>query len=324
MPSSTLGSGTSESMATVWKRMRLDEWKLSAKVFFANKTAVAGLIIFLVFVGDAILVQVAPGVLGLQYPDSVVPPQFTQTNGNCVGMPPEPPSFDHPFGTIQYGLSGIGCLDLLQLVMKAIRIDLAISFFIVLVGAAIGTAVGVVAGYVGKWLDEVMMRVTDVFFSVPFLILALAVGYVVGRTLFNMALALIIIWWPLYARYGRSLALSTKEATFVEAARAAGSGRLKIMFKHIVPNVVPPVLVQISLDVGTILLIFSTLAFIGFLPSNALVPELGVLSEIGIDFAALGYWWPVIIPGAVITLFALAVNLMGDGLRDVIDPRRRS
>src|SRR5881296_2914898 len=314
-------------MATVTvteRNVRFDELKLSARVFFANKTAVAGLAIFLVFIGDAFLVQVAPGVLGVQYPDSVVPPQFTQTNPECVGTAPEPPSIGHLFGTIQYGLSGIGCLDLLQLVMKAIRIDVAISFFIVLVGAAIGTVVGVVSGYFGRWLDEAMMRVTDVFFSVPFLILALAVGFVIGRTLVNMALALIIIWWPLYARYGRSLTLSTKEATFIESARAAGSGRLKIIFRHIMPNVLPPVLVQISLDVGTVILIFSTLAFIGFLPSNALVPELGAIASIGLDFVALGDWWPVIIPGAVITMFSLAVNLMGDGLRDVIDPRRRS
>ena len=253
-----------------------------------------------------------------------MPPQFTQTNPECVGTAPEPPSIGHLFGTIQYGLSGIGCLDLLQLVMKAIRIDIAISFFIVFVGAAVGTLIGVVSGYAGKWLDEAMMRITDVFFSVPFLILALAVGFVIGRTLLNMALALIIIWWPLYARYGRSLTLTTKEATFIESARASGSGRLKIMFRHILPNVLPPVLVQISLDVGTVILIFSTLAFIGFLPSNALVPELGVIANIGLDLAPLGYWWTVIVPGAVITLFALAVNLMGDGLRDVIDPRRRS
>src|SRR2546428_62308 len=218
-------------MATVTvteRNVRFDELKLSARVFFANKPAVAGLVIFLLFIGDALIVQIAPGVLGVQYPNDVVPPQFTQTNPECVGAAPEPPSVGHLFGTIQYGLSGIGCLDLLQLVMKAIRVDIAISFFIVFVGATIGTLIGVVSGYAGKWLDEAMMRITDVFFSVPFLILALAVGFVIGRTLLNMALALIIIWWPL------------------------------------------------------------------------------------------------IVPGAVITLFALAVNLMGDGLRDVIDPRRRS
>ena len=207
--------------------------------------------------------------------------------------------------------------------MKAIRIDLAISLFVVLVGAAVGTVIGVVSAYIGRLLDEAMMRITDVFFSVPFLILALALSFVLGRTVLNMAWALIIIWWPLYARYGRSLTLSTKEATYIEAAKAAGSGRLKIMFKHIFPNVVPPVLVQISLDVGTVVGIFATLAFIGVIP-NALVPELGALANIGLNLAPLGYWWTVIVPGGTITLFSLAVNLMGDGLRDVIDPRRRS
>src|SRR6266702_3342397 len=309
-------------MATVTEsKARFDELRLSGKVFLSNKTAVVGLAIFLVFIGDAFLVQVAPGVLGVQYPDSVVPPQFTQTNPECVGTAPEAPSFNHLFGTIQYGLSGIGCLDLLQLVMKAIRIDVAISFFIVLVGAAIGTVVGVVSGYVGKWLDEVLMRVTDVFFSVPFLILALAVGFVIGRTLVNMALALIIIWWPLYARYGRILTLSTKEATFIESARASGSGHLKIMFRHLLPNVLPPILVQISLDVGTVILIFSTLAFIGFLPSNVLVPELGAIANFGLDLAPLGFWWTVVVPGGVITLFALTAKLMGEGLRRVRHPR---
>ncbi|TLZ44681.1 MAG: ABC transporter permease [Methanobacteriota archaeon] len=310
-------------MATVTAtKRRWDDVRLSATVFLGNKTAVAGLVIFLLFIGDAVIVQIAPGLLGVDNPDSVIPPQFTQTNPECVGAPPEAPSWSHPFGTTQYGLSGIGCLDLLQLTMKAIRIDVAISFFVVLTGAAIGTLFGVVSAYLGRWFDELLMRVTDVFFSIPFLILALAVGYVVGRTLFNMALALIIVWWPLYARYARSLTLSTKESTFIEAARAAGSGRIKIMVFHIFPNVLPPILVQISLDVGTIITILATLAFIGFL--NVLVPELGVLANIGLGLAPLGYWWTVIVPGLVITAFALAVNLMGDGLRDVIDPRRRS
>ncbi len=312
-------------MATVFEKSgRVEEFKLSARVFLANKTAVAGLVIFLVFAADAFVVQVAPSLLGIQYPDEVIPPQLTLTNPECVGAVPEPPSAAHPFGTMEFGIQGVGCLDMVQLVMKAIRIDLAISLFIVLVGAMIGTLIGVVAGYFGRLLDEVLMRVTDVFFSVPFLVLALAVGFVIGRTLSNMALALIAIWWPLYARYGRSLALSTKETAFVEAARAAGSGRLKIMMKHILPNVAPPVLVQISLDVGTVIIIFSTLAFIGFLPSNATVPELGAIANYGLDLAPLGYWWTVIVPGAVITLLSLAVNLMGDGFRDVIDPRRRS
>jgi peptide/nickel transport system permease protein len=241
---------------------------------------------------------------------------------DCVGLLPTPPSADHWLGTTQVNV--IGGVDLLALMIKAIRVDLALSFFVVLLGAAVGAVLGIVAGYAGGLIDEGLMRVTDVFFTIPYLVLALAIGFVIGRTLENMALALVVVWWPLYARYSRSLTLSTKEMTFVEAARASASGRTKILFRHILPNVLPPIFVQISLDVGTILGIFASLAFIGFLPSTANVPELGYIANQGINWATIGYWWTVIFPGAVITIFALAVNLMGDGLRDVIDPRRRS
>ncbi len=312
-------------MATLTeKKGGYDELKLSARVFLANKAAVAGLIIFLLFVGDALIIQVAPGVLGVQYPDEAIPPGLTLSNPECVGAVPDAPSASHILGTMEFGLQGIGCLDMFQLIMKAIRVDVALSFFVVLLGAAFGTAIGVVSGYAGGLIDEGVMRVTDIFFTVPFLILALAVGFVIGRTLLNMALALVVVWWPLYARYTRSLTLSTKEATFVEAARASGSGRSKIMFRHILPNVLPPVFIQISLDVGAVILIFSSLAFIGFLPTNANAPELGYIANQGLDLAPLGYWWTVIMPGIAITVFSLAVNLMGDGFRDVIDPRRRS
>jgi len=306
------------------KKGRYDDLKLSTRVFFANKTAVVGLVIFLLFMGDAVLVQVAPGVLGIQYPDLAFAPDFTQTHDQCIGAAPDPPSGQHILGTTEFGLPGIGCLDMLELILKAIRVDVALSFFVVFLGAALGTVLGVASGYAGGLIDEGLMRFTDIFFTIPYLILALSVGYVLGRTLLNMALALVIVWWPLYARYTRSLTLSTKEATFVEAARAAGSGTGKVMFKHILPNVLPPVFVQISLDVGTVILVFSTLAFIGFLPSNAYLPELGYIANQGLDLAQLGYWWTVIMPGLAITLFSLAVNLMGDGFRDVIDPRRRS
>jgi len=312
-------------LAAFAKKLRVDELKLSARVFYANKSAVVGLALFLAFVLVGLLVQLAPGVLGISDTDAFVPPRLTLEHTECVGMAPEPPSLSRPLGTTEFvGAQGIGCIDLLTVTIKAIRIDLALSFFVVLVGAAIGTTLGVASGQAGGWVDEGLMRLTDVFFTVPFLVLALAVGFVIGRTLLNMALALIVVWWPLYARYARSLTLSTKENTFVEAAKAAGSSRLKIMFRHIVPNVLPPVFIQISLDVGTVIVIFSALAFIGFLPSDANLPELGFIANQGLSLAPLGYWWTVVFPGAAITLFALAVNLMGDGFRDVIDPRRRS
>jgi peptide/nickel transport system permease protein len=298
---------------------RYKELRLSGKIFLSNKSAMVGFVIFIGFLVAGLLVQFAPGVLGIQDPEMAANPNCSP---GCVGLLPTPPSGDHWLGTTQVNV--IGGVDLLALMIKAIRVDLALSFFVVLSGAAIGAVLGIVSGYAGGLVDEGLMRLTDIFFTIPYLVLALAIGFVVGRTLENMALALVVVWWPLYARYSRSLTLSTKEMTFVEAARASASGRIKILFRHILPNVLPPIFVQISLDVGTILGIFASLAFIGFLPSTANVPELGFIANQGINWATIGYWWTVIFPGAVITIFALAVNLMGDGLRDVIDPRRRS
>jgi len=310
-------------MATIYeKKGRYDDLKLSSKVFFANKSAVAGLIIFAIYLGIGLTMQLAPGLLGVQDAGLAANPACILQSPTCAGLLPTAPSSAHLLGTAQ--VNGIGDVDLLDLMMKAIRVDLALSFFIVLSGAAIGTVLGVVSGYAGGLVDEAMMRVTDIFFTIPYLVLALAVGFILGRTLENMALSLVVVWWPLYARYARSLTLSTKEMTFIEAARASASGRAKILFRHITPNVLPPIFVQISLDVGTILGIFASLAFIGFLPSTANVPELGYIANQGLTWGLIGYWWTVVFPGIAITLFALAVNLMGDGFRDVIDPRRRS
>ncbi|MEM3637244.1 MAG: ABC transporter permease [Conexivisphaerales archaeon] len=286
---------------------RWDNLRLSLSVFMANKSAVAGLIIVLFFVIDAIIVQFAPGLLGIRQPDTLVP--------NFIDPVPLPPSFQHPLGTTYPGI------DLLSSILKAIRIDLAYSVFVVAVGAIIGTIVGIVSAWGGGMVDEVIMRITDIVFSIPFLILALAVGFILGRSLWHMSIALAITWWPLYARYARSQTLSTKEFTYIEAAKAAGAGRGSIMFRHILPNVLPPIFIQISLDLGSIMVIFSTLAFIGFIP-NANIPELGYLTSLGLNYVQTAPW-ALIFPGLFITIFALAVNLLGDGLRDVIDPRRR-
>lgn len=273
----------------------------------SNKIAVAGLVIFMAYVIDAILVQIDPSLLGISQPNELVP--------NFVDPVPKPPSWQHPFGTTYPGI------DLFTSTIKAIRIDLGYSFFVVAVGAVIGVVIGILSAWWGGMKDETIMRITDIVFSIPFLVLALAVGFVLGRSLWNMSIALAVTWWPLYARYARSQTLSTKEYTFIEAARAAGVSNLRIMFRHILPNVLPPIFIQISLDLGTIVVIFSTLAFIGFIP-NANIPELGYLTSLGLNYVQTAPW-AVIMPGLVITIFALAVNLLGDGLRDVIDPRRR-
>ena len=289
-------------------RVLTPERRLSLEVFFSNKPAVAGLIIVLAYVVDALLVQFAPWALGLRHPFTVIP--------NYANPIPQPPSWRHPLGTTYPGI------DLLRAVVKAIRLDLALSVAVVLPGAGIGIIVGIVATYLGGWVDDVLMRVTDIFFSVPYLVLAIAVGYVLGRTITSMIIALVVVWWPLYARYTRSVTLQVKELTFVEAARAAGAGNWKIMVRHILPNALPPVLVQMSMDLGTIMLVISGLAFIGFLPV-ANIPELGYLTTLGLQYINTAPW-TVIFPGMFIVLFAVGVYLMGMGLMDVINPRRRS
>jgi|GEM_PF-6227010 ABC-type dipeptide/oligopeptide/nickel transport systems, permease components len=142
------------------------------------------------------------------------------------------------------------------------------------------------------------------------------------RDVTSMVLALAIVWWPLYARYGRALTLSIKTLPYVDSARLYGMNGFKILLKHVIPNVLPPVFVQISLDLGTIMPTFSTLSFIGFIP-NANLPELGFLTTLGLNYIQTAPW-TVIFPGLAITVFSLAANLMGEGLRDVFDPRRRS
>jgi len=289
-------------------KKRWEDQKLSLTVFFSNPTAVVGLVIVLVFIFDALIMQFAPGLVGISQPN-VLQADFTDPT-------PSLPSVLHPLGTTYPGI------DLLNGIMKAIRVDLAYSVLVVVIGAAVGAGVGVISASVGGLFDEFIQRVTDVVFSIPYLILALAVAFVLGRTLLNMTYALAVTWWPLYAKYARSQTLSTKEYTFVEAAKAGGAGRLRIMFKHILPNALPPIFIQASLDLGTIVIIFSTLAFIGFVP-NANLPELGYLTTLGLNYVDT-IPTAVIFPGLAIMLFSLGVNLLGDGLRDVLDPRRRS
>jgi len=287
---------------------RYSELKNSLKIFFANPTAVAGFIIFMIYVIDALIVQFAPWLLGIKNPNVL--------QENFVNPIPLPPSPQHPLGTTYPGI------DLLKAIEAAIRIDLAFSLIIVLGGAAIGATLGIISGYIGGLLDDVLMRITDIFFAIPFLVLAIAVGFALGRNYESMIIALIVVWWPLYARYARAQTLSIKRTPFIDAAKIAGVRDFKIMIRHILPNVLPPIFIQISLDLGSVMVIFSTLAFIGLIP-NASIPELGYLTSLGLNYLQSAPW-TVIFPGLAITLFALAVNLMGDGLRDVIDPRRRS
>jgi peptide/nickel transport system permease protein len=289
---------------------KLHEWRLTLKILIESPSSAVGLAIVLAYSAIAIIDFTYPSLIGVQDAFSMIP-DYT----NPVPSPPAWPT--HPFGTSFPGV------DLYQAVMSAIRVDLWYSLLIVLAGAAIGTIVGVLAAYIGGYLDEALMRFTDIFLSVPYLPFAIAVAFVLGRALDDVSLALAIVWWPLYARYAYGQALSVKQNTYIEAAKASGVGSWGIMLHHVVPNVLTPIFVQVSLDLGTVVQVFAALTFIGFASGNPLLPELGTLISNGFQYAVAAPW-VVLFPGVAILIFAIGMNLLGDGLRDALDPRSRT
>ncbi len=221
----------------------------------------------------------------------------------------------YPLGTDAYGR------DVLQMIVLALPLDLEIAFTIVASAVALGVSLGAIAAYAGGLLDELVLRVTDVFFSIPGLSLAIVLLTFFTHSLFWLTVAVLVTWWPTYVRLIRSQVLSEKEKPYVEALRSTGAGRVRILFRHVVPNCIYPVLVQATLDIGGVILVFSSLMFLGFSPSP-LLPELGNLVNSGINNTFIAPWL-IIFPGLTILLVALGFNLLGDGLRDALDPRLR-
>ncbi|MDG6995062.1 MAG: ABC transporter permease [Nitrososphaerota archaeon] len=226
-----------------------------------------------------------------------------------------PGTYVYPLGTDSYGR------DLLKMMILALPIDLEIAFAVVISAFFIGIVVGSVAAYAGGKFDEGILRITDIFFAVPPLVLALVILTTLGRSLENLTIAVLITWWPLYVRLVRSQVLAEKEKPYAEALRSIGASRIRILFLHILPNSIYPVLVQFTLDIGGVILIFSSLMFLGFSP-NPMLPELGNLVNEGISYVSTAPWL-IIFPGLAILIIALGFNLLGDGIRDILDPRLR-
>lgn len=290
--------------------LRLESFKLTLYLLLKNPASAFGFFVVIIYVAIALIVQFDAPLIGIKS-------NINELVANFVNTVPLPPSGLHPFGTTYPGI------DLFQGILKAIRIDLAFTFAVVFSGAIIGVTLGVVSAFKGGWMDEIVMRITDIFYSIPYLVFAIALGFFLGRTLDILALGLILIWWPIYARVVRGQALSIREQTYVEAARASGVKGTKLMFRHIMPNTLAPVFVQISLDLATVAILLATLDFVGFSPANSYLPELGYLTSIGYEYAVIGDWWTIVFPGFALLLFALSMNLLGDGLRDALDPRLR-
>jgi peptide/nickel transport system permease protein len=225
-----------------------------------------------------------------------------------------PPSTLHLFGTDWAGR------DILSRMMYGGRWSLSIGFIAVVVALFIGVPLGAIAGYYGGYVDEVIMRVVDLLYAFPFIVLAIAVIAILGRGYWELVFALIVVGWLAYARILRGEILSVKENEYVTAAKALGATDRSVIVRHILPNAMAPVIVQATLSVGTVVLAAAALGFIGLGLSPASA-EWGVMLRVEQDSMARGRWWAGFFPGLAIFVFVLAINLVGDGVRDAFDPQ---
>ncbi|MCC8059902.1 MAG: ABC transporter permease [Clostridiales bacterium] len=225
------------------------------------------------------------------------------------------PSAEHLMGTDELGR------DIFSRVIFGTRVSISTALVAVGVALIIGIPLGAIAGACGGWIDNLIMRITDVFLSFPPLLLAIALVALLGAGLRNAIIAIVISWWPWYTRLVRGQAISMKERKFVQAAETIGTSRWKIIFKHIVPNCISPVIVQASMDIGGVIMTVASLSFLG-LGAQAPMPEWGLMISTGRQFFP-DKWWYCIFPGMAIFLTVLCFNLLGDAIREILDPKTR-
>jgi peptide/nickel transport system permease protein len=270
----------------------------------SNPTTVIGLVIIILMIGMALL---APVITEPNTPDPYQMPRDW-------GAPRKPPGTPgHPLGTTNNGG------DVLYGVIWGARTSLYLSLLVVSITTVTGIIVGSLAGFLGGRIDEILMRLVDVFLSIPELIFALAIAAVLGPSFGNIVFALAVVFWVKYARIMRAQIIRVKQNDYVDAARMIGDTKFNIYFRDILPNAITPVMVQATLDMGHVVLVGATLSFIGL--SQAGIAEWGVLVSEGQAGISAGRWWASTFPGLMVFLWALAFNLVGDGLRDALDPR---
>jgi peptide/nickel transport system permease protein len=234
----------------------------------------------------------------------------------------EAPSWQHWFGTDELGR------DMFARVMAALPLDLSVGLLVAGSGVVLGSLLGVIAGFwdeprtVRGGLSTLILRVTDVFLAFPALVLALAIIASLGRGLVTAVIALIVTWWPYYVRLARGEVITLKHRGFVTAARAGGIRDIHIVTRHIIPNLLPTLLIYLTMDIGSVVLSFSALSFLG-IGAPPSVPELGAMVFFYEPFL-LEYPWMVLAPGLMVIIVVLALSALGDGLGTALDPRSRS
>ncbi len=227
----------------------------------------------------------------------------------------EPPTFKHPLGTDNLGR------DILSRIIFGTRISLKAAIIVVMISMSIGVPLGLIAGYFGGKTDEFIMRFADMILAFPSLLLAIAIVASLGPSLINALIAIALPWWPWYTRLMRSQVISAKEMQFVESARAIGASRWRIMFRHILPNCLSPIIVNATVDMGYVILAIASLGFLG-LGTQPPAADWGVMVSDGREFF-MKQWWISTFSGGAIFLTVLAFNLTGDGIREALDPKIR-
>jgi len=277
------------------------QWAYARRRFFRHRLAVASLVVLAI-------ILLAGAFAGLVAPYNYAEQDFAHSG--------EGPSAKHLFGTDVLGR------DQFSRVLYGIQNSEKIAFVVAIVSTIVGTIIGAVAGYYGGWADNLLMRFTDLILTLPGLaVLLTAAAFLGSGSPSRIALILAFLFWTTLARIVRGSFLSLREKEYVEAARAAGSGDTRIMFRHILPNTVGPIVVNATLVVGLAILTEAALSFLGFGIQDP-NPSLGKLIADGQDVAQ-SMWWLVVFPGLTIVLIVLCINFIGDGLRDALDPTQR-
>lgn len=284
-------------------RPRIKSFQESLYLLTRNKLSLIALILLLLLILSAILAPVI-----IPYPEDLMDAAHT-------AIKLQPPSPEHLMGTDELGR------DIFSRVVYGARVSLTAALAAVGLSLVIGIPLGAVAGSFGGWVDNVIMRLTDIFLSFPPLLLAIAMVVVLGSSLNNAILAIALSWWPWYTRLIRGQAISVKERKFVQAAETIGTSRAKIIFKHIIPNCISPVIVQASMDIGGVILTVASLSFLG-LGAQLPTPEWGLMISMGRRFFP-DSWWYCIFPGVAIFITVLCFNLLGDAIREILDPKTR-